>query len=316
MSAARGPLAGVAAIALAAGGALAALADVVPGPPLQPDALAGWYEAVGPATATAGLVRSVGLALAAWLFLAATLQLASSSVRLAGLGPVANLISPRSLQRLGYGLAGLSLTAGLTAPAPSAGTPSPPAATVALHQDPPTSGASPSEAGTATMHRVDPASSGGVSTTTSTSDVGAAPGGSAGPAVPSLPPIVAPTTTVAAATTTSLPSAPGGATPSPAPPVAPPHPAGPAVPVLLPPAPVPGPVSTGDVGTSGTVVVQPGDSLWSIAEEALMDLTGRADAREVDAYWRRVVAANRSVLTDPLNPDLIFAGQVIVLPPV
>jgi nucleoid-associated protein YgaU len=63
-----------------------------------------------------------------------------------------------------------------------------------------------------------------------------------------------------------------------------------------------------------TVVVQPGDSLWSIAEEALVDLTGHADDRTISRYWRRVVDANRAALVDPGNPDLIFAGQVITLP--
>jgi nucleoid-associated protein YgaU len=62
------------------------------------------------------------------------------------------------------------------------------------------------------------------------------------------------------------------------------------------------------------VVVRPGDSLWSIAEEALLDLNGHVEDRDVVRYWRRVVEANRSALADPANPDLIFAGQVIALP--
>jgi len=59
-------------------------------------------------------------------------------------------------------------------------------------------------------------------------------------------------------------------------------------------------------------VVERGDSLWSIAEAHLRDVRG-ADVGddEVATYWRLVVEAN------PLpNPDLLFAGQVVSLPPV
>lgn len=56
--------------------------------------------------------------------------------------------------------------------------------------------------------------------------------------------------------------------------------------------------------------VQPGDHLWSISEEVLADAWGRppTDA-ETDLYWRSVLAAN--ALPDP---DLLFPGQVVVLP--
>jgi hypothetical protein len=33
------------------------------------------------------------------------------------------------------------------------------------------------------------------------------------------------------------------------------------------------------------------------------------------AYWDRLVALNRSRLVDPSNADLIYAGQVFILPP-
>lgn len=57
--------------------------------------------------------------------------------------------------------------------------------------------------------------------------------------------------------------------------------------------------------------VRPGDCLWHLAEERLAEELGRppTDA-EVDPYWRQVLAAN-----DLPNPDLLFPGQVVVLPP-
>jgi LysM domain len=62
-------------------------------------------------------------------------------------------------------------------------------------------------------------------------------------------------------------------------------------------------------------VVEAGDHFWRIAERTLAASTGQepGDA-EVDAYWRRLVEANASRLSDPANPDLLFAGQVLVLP--
>ena len=63
--------------------------------------------------------------------------------------------------------------------------------------------------------------------------------------------------------------------------------------------------------------VRPGDSLWSIAREALTTARGTAanDAVVAD-YWREVVEHNRDELADPTNPDLIFPGQDVRLPPI
>lgn len=64
------------------------------------------------------------------------------------------------------------------------------------------------------------------------------------------------------------------------------------------------------------VVVGSGDHLWSIAEAALTTSLGRAPSdAEIDPYWRAVVEINRENLEDPDNPDLLFSGQVIELPP-
>ena len=67
--------------------------------------------------------------------------------------------------------------------------------------------------------------------------------------------------------------------------------------------------------TERTWTVQPGDHLWRVAERTLADAWGRpATDAEVAPFWRQVVEANRPVLADPANPDLVFAGQQLVIP--
>lgn len=76
------------------------------------------------------------------------------------------------------------------------------------------------------------------------------------------------------------------------------------------PAPKPAPVTV-----AATVIVEAGDSLWSLAEEALVDAGDpHPSVAAVTSYWRRVIAENRQVLVVPDNPDLIYVGQVITLP--
>lgn len=61
--------------------------------------------------------------------------------------------------------------------------------------------------------------------------------------------------------------------------------------------------------------VASGDHLWHIAQSILGQRWGRAPTdAEVTPYWSAVVEANRSSLADPNNPDLIFPGQVFMLP--
>lgn len=60
-------------------------------------------------------------------------------------------------------------------------------------------------------------------------------------------------------------------------------------------------------------VVRPGDHLWSIAEsEVTPGGGGHPDAAAVERYWHRLVLANPQVE----DPDLVFPGDVITLPPV
>ena len=69
------------------------------------------------------------------------------------------------------------------------------------------------------------------------------------------------------------------------------------------------------VEPSRTWTVRPGDHLWRVAERTLAETWGRpASDAEVAPYWRQVVEANRSVLSDPGNPDLVFPGQQLTIP--
>lgn len=68
-------------------------------------------------------------------------------------------------------------------------------------------------------------------------------------------------------------------------------------------------------GAPATWTAQPGDHLWHVAEATLAGAWGRAPADgEVARYWTGLVEANRDVLADPSNPDLIHPGQVFRLP--
>lgn len=62
------------------------------------------------------------------------------------------------------------------------------------------------------------------------------------------------------------------------------------------------------------VVVMPGDNMWLLAERRLVDLLGRqAGDHEVAPYWLAVIGANRDRIRSG-DPDLIFPGEVLVLP--
>jgi hypothetical protein len=62
--------------------------------------------------------------------------------------------------------------------------------------------------------------------------------------------------------------------------------------------------------------VERGDHLWSIAAEHLAAITGQADpsAADIGPYWWRVVELNRSRLRSG-NPNLVYPGEVVELPP-
>ena len=106
---------------------------------------------------------------------------------------------------------------------------------------------------------------------------------------------------------------PSGPAPAPAPaPGRLPDPIGPPATAAAP-APAPEP-ATGPRPRSWTV--RPGEHFWAVAERALADAWARAPSDgEVAPYWRALVQANRHRLRDPRNPDLVFTGQVLDVPP-
>lgn len=77
---------------------------------------------------------------------------------------------------------------------------------------------------------------------------------------------------------------------------------------------VPSPeVATERTGANHRVVA--GESFWSIAVHVLDTAGVEHDERVVATYWRVLVAANEDRLVLPGEPDLIFPGQELVLPP-
>ena len=85
-------------------------------------------------------------------------------------------------------------------------------------------------------------------------------------------------------------------------------------PSVLAPTPAPPPPPAPE---AQTVTLAPGDHLWAVAERTLAAAQDRRPPeREVVRYWRSLVELNRSDLPDPADPDLVFPGDVIRLPPV
>lgn len=61
-------------------------------------------------------------------------------------------------------------------------------------------------------------------------------------------------------------------------------------------------------------MVQPGEHLWSIAEDIVRSRLGSSTTSSVAAYWHRLIEVNRDRLVDADDPSLILPGQPLVLP--
>lgn len=73
------------------------------------------------------------------------------------------------------------------------------------------------------------------------------------------------------------------------------------------------PISTASADKVVTVVS--GDHLWKISDRHLTSVLGRdALDREVSPYWRQVIDVNRHTIRSG-DPNLIFPGELITLPP-
>jgi hypothetical protein len=109
-------------------------------------------------------------------------------------------------------------------------------------------------------------------------------------------------------TPTSLPTPPSSSPPSPPPPTT----------AVV--APVPAPAAAEpEPDADPEVVVAAGDNLWLLAARHLAAVSGRSvgdvPEHEVAPYWVRVCDANRERLASG-DPNLIFPGERVVLPPV
>jgi len=71
--------------------------------------------------------------------------------------------------------------------------------------------------------------------------------------------------------------------------------------------------TTGQVPGRTTVVVQPGDNLWTISERHIRSIEADPSPRRIATYWASVVAVNRERLRSG-NPDLIHPGETVTLP--
>ena len=73
-------------------------------------------------------------------------------------------------------------------------------------------------------------------------------------------------------------------------------------------------VAADGFGTRLEVVVREGDHLWSLAETRVVETLGRpVGDHEIAPYWRRVIDSNPHLRSG--TPDLIYPGEVVVLPP-
>lgn len=104
---------------------------------------------------------------------------------------------------------------------------------------------------------------------------------------------------------------------TPAPTTAPVVPPSEQPPVMPAPPPAPAAPPSASAGTSHTITR--GEHLWSIAAARLAVITGRRPIdltpADIAPYWSRVVEVNRSRLRSG-NPNLVYPGDVVELPPV
>lgn len=293
------------------------------------DDLAAWVDATEPAALAMAVLRLVAQLLCAYLLLAAVLQLSADVLGYPWLTVLARRAVPFAVRHALSGGAGLGLAAGSvlgSAGGVAGASPGPARVFVTTTDD-----AAPTATPTATMTLLVPTPPAGTPATTPTTSAStptatmvllpSAPAGDTG----------APTPDDAAGSAVSLEPAPvpvadtddGNSTDG-TPATSNPPPTTLVVTVPSPEAP-----STSAVGlpttTSSTPagaepsavtvddnevwVVDAGDSFWSIAE----DVVGLG--RRTQAYWEQLIAANRDRLAVPDQPDLLFPGQRLTLPP-
>ena len=269
-------------------------------PVSSPRHLPAWVAETAPPDMAIALLRLGALALAGYLLAVTVLAVVARRLRLDGLAVAVERISPGVVRRLVSGGSGIGLALGAVAgvvpgleqrPRPTA----PTAAAAAPSADKASAIMTRLPAGSATMTRL-------------ATGPGTPPNrGSAEATMTRIGDVPPPTATMTrvGADTPSRPPAVGGAPAAHDP--ASPTPATPAA--VRPPPDLP-------LVDPSRWVVEPGDSLWSIADEVVRRADGSSPGeRAVARYWHRLIGANRQDLVDPANPDLLVPGQRLVVPP-
>lgn len=76
-----------------------------------------------------------------------------------------------------------------------------------------------------------------------------------------------------------------------------------------------GPTGAGETGETATITVRAGQSFWSIAVSVVTERTRTTSAgTPIGPYWARLIEANADRLPRPGDPDLLYPGEVLVLP--
>jgi hypothetical protein len=278
-----------------------------PPPPTSLDNAARWLQPTEPVEVTAMLVWLAAVVAAGYLTAIASLVLVSATTGrptpMRWAERLSRSVAPRLTGRaIGLGLtASVAVTASPVAAGPTDPAPPPtddePVTMVLLDGGPP-----PTAGGSiATMRRLDDDQNPGVP-----SSAEAEPGGVAPPTTAAEPRSTSPPSTTSRAGSTPTPraDAPGdAATPT----------VDGAPSVTTPPEPA---TTLDGVPPPDTWTIAPGEHLWHVAGETLVDHGRPADDRATMAYLHRLVEANRDRLVDPTNPDLVHPGQVMVLPPI
>ena len=86
--------------------------------------------------------------------------------------------------------------------------------------------------------------------------------------------------------------------------------------ILVPPLqdpPVPSSSAQRSTATATEHTVQPGDSMWVIAQRHLASIGAPTSDPDVASYWVEVIEANRGTIRSG-DPDLIYPGEVLTLP--
>lgn len=264
---------------------------------VHPSTWPAWASSRDPVTVAMAMMRVAALAVASYLWLVTFLNFAAAMTSSSLVETLALTLTVPAVRRILGGVAGLGLSATVTL--------LPVAASLPYASGPAGPAGSAETATVATMREVPPGTVGTMREVPPNDDPGAHTASEH-----EVPPPTSPSSSDAASTTTTMTTATTTTTATPAPPAIPP--------VSAPASP---PISTPAAPTASVQplewIVEPGDNFWFKAASELTHALGRAPSdAEIVPYWHTLIEANRAMLADPVNPDLIFPGQHFTVPPI